>query len=78
LVVKFSSGEPGEATGNHPRSTRISGNAGAISPIMQRDQFGDAGGALATFDFDHHVIVDPQAIGRDILYLCDAGAAPDP
>jgi hypothetical protein len=34
--------------GNHSHSTRISGNAGAISMIMQRDQFGDVGGTLAT------------------------------
>jgi hypothetical protein len=34
-----------------------------ISAIVQRDQLGDAGGALATFDFDHDVIVDPQPIG---------------
>ena len=34
--MKFSSGEAGGATGNYPRSTRISGNASAISPILQR------------------------------------------
>jgi hypothetical protein len=50
-----------------------SGKAGPISAIVQRDQLGDAGGALAAFDFDHHAIVDPQAIGRDILYFRDAG-----
>lgn len=48
------------------------------SAVVQRNQFGDARRALAAFDFDHHVIVDPQAIGRDVLHFRDAGAAPDP
>ena len=30
-------------------------------------QLGDARRTLAAFDFDHHVIVDSQAIGRDVL-----------
>ena len=42
------------------------------SAVVQRDQLGDAGGALAAFDFDHDAIVDPQAVGRDVLDFRDA------
>jgi hypothetical protein len=47
------------------------------SAIVERDQFRDAGGALTALDFDHCVIVDSQAIGRDILGFCNVDAAPD-
>jgi hypothetical protein len=47
------------------------------SAIVERDQFHDAGGALTALDFDHCVIVDSQAIGRNILDFRDADAAPD-
>ena len=36
------------------------------------------GRALTAFDLDHHVIIDLQAIGRDVLGFRDADAPPDP
>jgi hypothetical protein len=48
------------------------------SAVVERNQLGDARRTLAAFDFDHHVIVDPQAIGRNVFHFRDAGAAPDP
>ena len=44
------------------------------SAVVERDQIGDAGRALTAFDFDDHAIVDPQAIGRDLLDFRDADA----
>jgi len=34
---------------------------------VQGDKVCDAGGALTAFDFDHHVIIHAQPVGRHIL-----------
>jgi hypothetical protein len=63
--------EPGRV-----RSVSTEGRRG--SAIVEHDQLGDTGRTLAAFDFDDHVIADPQAVGRDVLYFRNAGPAPDP
>jgi hypothetical protein len=75
---EFEGHVPGELLHSMLPTDLPAASSATRSAVMQRDQFGDAGRTLAAFDFDHHVIVDPQAIWRDVLHFRDAGAAPDP
>ena len=43
-------------------------------PIVQSNQLGNTGRALAALDLDHEMIVDAQAIRRHVLRLGDRDA----
>src|SRR5215475_12825583 len=43
---------------------------------MQRDQLRHTGGALAAFDLDDKVIVDPQAVRRNVFGFSNGDASP--
>ena len=57
---------------------RLSAVAGGDSPVVQSNQLGNTGRALAALDLDHEMIVGAQAIRRHVLRLGDRDAAAQP
>src|SRR4051794_23059715 len=66
------------APGRRVQPTRKASVTDPASPIMYRDQFGDAGRTLPALDLGRDFISDLQAVGPRILCSSDLHTATEP